>query len=675
MASTLKLTFNASPDLVPDQVLTVRVNTGVSILPLDETFKVFRTKNKEVQISDTYNALSTASNYTQAWNLDWRSSKGSNVFVPTVDGTEVTITLNNSSWQFEVPTGTAISSGSVSYVVANDSVVVENSVEINQYSTNSANVCGKVDVQLVVAGGNDSYNVYLDGVEVISAQSSPITVPIDRGNSTQLIVNDTNNNTIGSVLTANTRKLIPNDITAILANYSTGTTITVSATFISTQISDYDYSLDNSSFQESNVFTGQSPGTYTIYVKDGFGCVVSKDFVVDGTTTTTETVFTISNINSLRFARIQTGKKNQLNTLSYNELRLTKYPYYQQYLQDEVVTTQFKTNAQYINCFYIDKDDSVTSLTEIKKTSNIGLTEKSTSTYFNLGNGKSGIYFGVVNLLDYITDAFVETVNYGFALPQWAGVEGGLVTIDGIGQVAINRISYSETYNSFVLEFDIAYTGSPITNKIISAEYNIQPYEIYEFDTTITKDLSVVIEVGSTSSNIDFQYVSECVKKVTDSEFLFDITYWDDQNKGNMNYQTGIKNKLRLNGYQDDIGEQETEGYNGDKEFYVTDNVIYDVQKFTFKQLSTQMADKLRLVVAHKNLLINGLLYKLSEAPEVTGDGNFNLKTFSVLLKQSGEQFLTTEQENITNTTDKAELAMALASAKNKGILSWTKNY
>ena len=560
-------------------------------------------------------------------------------------------------------------------MVANDSVVVENSVEINQYSTNSANVCGKVDVQLVVAGGNDSYNVYLDGVEVISAQSSPITVPIDRGNSTQLIVNDTNNNTIGSVLTANTRKLIPNDITAILANYSTGTTITVSATFISTQISDYDYSLDNSSFQESNVFTGQSPGTYTIYVKDGFGCVVSKDFVVDGTTTTTETVFTISNINSLRFARIQTGKKNQLNTLSYNELRLTKYPYYQQYLQDEVVTTQFKTNAQYINCFYIDKDDSVTSLTEIKKTSNIGLTEKSTSTYFNLGNGKSGIYFGVVNLLDYITDAFVETVNYGFALPQWAGVEGGLVTIDGIGQVAINRISYSETYNSFILEFDIAYTGSPITNKIISAEYNIQPYEIYEFDTTITKDLSVVIEVGSTSSNIDFQYVSECVKKVTDSEFLFDITYWDDQNKGNMNYQTGIKNKLRLNGYQDDIGEQETEGYNGDKEFYVTDNVIYDVQKFTFKQLSTQMADKLRLVVAHKNLLINGLLYKLSEAPEVTGDGNFNLKTFSVLLKQSGEQFLTTEQENITNTTDKAELAMALASAKNKGILSWTKNY
>ena len=175
--------------------------------------------------------------------------------------------------------------------------------------------------------------------------------------------------------------------------------------------------------------------------------------------------------------------------------------------------------------------------------------------------------------------------------------------------------------------------------------------------------------------NIDFTYISECIKVVEDSEFLFDITYWDDENKGNMNYQTNIKHKLRLNGYQDDIGEQETEGYNGDKEFYVTDNVIYDVQKFTFKQLSTQMANKLRMVVAHSYLLINGLYYKLSEAPEVSGDGNYNLKTFSVSLKQGGERFLTDEQEIITNTSEGEQIGIALASAQGKGILSWTKNY
>jgi len=44
-------------------------------------------------------------------------------------------------------------------------------------------------------------------------------------------------------------------------------------------------------------------------------------------------------------------------------------------------------------------------------------------------------------------------------------------------------------------------------------------------------------------------------------------------------------------------------------------------------------------------------------------------------LKQGGERFLTDEQENITNTSEDAQIGIALASAQGKGILSWTKNY
>ena len=533
----------------------------------------------------------------------------------------------------------------------------------------------KCDAELIIEGGVSPYKIYVNYELKQSNAISLVKIPIDRHQSNHIRVTDSQNKNIGTVISFANRKVEVNDITTVVSNLSSGSTINISVAFISSSVSPYEYSIDGITYQTSNIFTGQSTGTYTIYVKDNFGCITSKQVVVDGTTTVTETVFDISAINALRFALYGTGKKNQNNTLSNNELRLTNYTYFQKYLENDVITTQFKTNAQYINCFYLDKDSAVTQLTEIKKTNNIGLKQKSTSTYFNLENGKSGIYFGVVNLLDYDTDAFVETVNYGFALPQWANTEGSLVTIDGIGQVPIDNVVYSETYNSFVLEFNIAYTGSPITNKIISAEYNLQPYEIYEFDTTVIKDCNVIIEVGTASDDIKFTYISECIKMVEDSEFLFEITYWDDENKGNMNYQTNIKHKLRLNGYQDYIGEQETEGYNGDKEFYVTDNVIYDVQKFTFKQLSSQMASKLRMVVAHSYLLINGLYYKLSEAPEVSGDGNYNLKTFSVSLKQGGERFLTDEQENITNTSQGQEIGIALASAQGKGILSWTKNY
>ena len=711
MASTITLTFGASTDVSINTSINVKINIGGSqISQKIETFRASRTVNNTVAIPNPYSDSFVAFNYASAWNFDYNNNGGVNIVPATVSGNVVTITILNSNWQFDSVIGTAIDNASTTVVISNDAPVIAESVSINGYSKSVGNECTKCLVEIVCTGGVSPYNIYGGSTGYMPNQTSPISVLIDRSVSNYISVTDSTNEDIGHVTTFANRKVEVSDISTSVLNLSTGSTVNVTVAFISSSVSPYTYSIDGTNYQTANVFTGQAPGTYTIYVKDNFDCVASKQIVIDGTTTVTQTVFDISAINALRFAKYDTGKKNQKNTLSNNELRLTSHTYFQQYLENDIITTQFKTNAQYINCFYLDKDNAVTQLTQIKKTNNIGLKQKSTSTYFNLLNGKSGIYFGVVNLLDYDTDAFVETVNYGSALPQWANTQGSLVTIDGIGQVPIDNWVYSEDYNSFVLEFNIAYTGSPITNKIISAEYNLQPYEIYEFDTLVTKDCNVVIEVGvpysdvkttynnrvlsegftvesldciddtinynnNNKDNIRFTYISECIKMVEDSKFLFDIAYWDDENKGNMNYQTGIKHKLRLNGYQDYIGEQETEGYNGDKEFYVTDNVIYDVQKFTFNQLSTQMAAKLRLVVAHGYLLINGLYYKLSESPEVSGDGNYNLKTFSVSLKQGGERFLTDEQENITNTSQGQEIGIALASAQGKGILSWTKNY
>ena len=676
MASTITLTFGASTDVSINTSINVKINIGGSqISQKIETFRASRTVNNTVAIPNPYSDSFVAFNYASAWNFDYNNYGGVNILPATVSGNVVTITILNSDWQFDSVIGTAIDNGSTTVVISNDAPVIATSVLINGYSKSVGNECTKCLVEIVCTGGVAPYNIYGGSTGYMPNQTSPISVLIDRSVSNYISVTDSTNEDIGHVTTFANRKVEVSDISTSVLNLSTGSTVNVTVAFISSSVSPYTYSIDGTNYQTANVFTGQAPGTYTIYVKDNFDCVASKQIVIDGTTTVTQTVFDISAINALRFAKYDTGKKNQKNTLSNNELRLTSHTYFQQYLENDIITTQFKTNAQYINCFYLDKDNAVTQLTQIKKTNNIGLKQKSTSTYFNLLNGKSGIYFGVVNLLDYDTDAFVETVNYGSALPQWANTQGSLVTIDGIGQVPIDNWVYSETYNSFVLEFNIAYTGSPITNKIISAEYNLQPYEIYEFDTLVTKDCNVVIQVGTANDDIKFTYISECIKMVEDSKFLFDITYWGDENKGNMNYQTGIKHKLRLNGYQDYIGEQETEGYNGDKEFYVTDNVIYDVQKFTFNQLSTQMAAKLRLVVAHGYLLINGLYYKLSESPEVSGDGNYNLKTFSVSLKQGGERFLTDEQENITNTSQGQEIGIALASAQGKGILSWTKNY
>jgi hypothetical protein len=724
MASTITLTFNTSPEVSLNETLSINVNIGSGTLPLLETFKLSRFRNYQSAVNDPYDVNQTATNYASSFNLDYSNTGlvnfGTGKFgslVATSLANVVTITLNNPSWLFLASSGTAIDNGSINSTFSNDTLAVDKNVTIASYSENTANKCNKTDVELTIQGGDNSYSVYVDDVLTVSAQTSPVTVIIDRGIPKALRVVDSLGSLIGTVQTINTRSIIEEDINITIANYTSGATVSSTITFISAEISVYTYSLDNVTFQSSSTFTGQTSNNYILYVKDGFGCVKSKSFIVDGVTVVSETVFDISEINSFRFAKVESGKKNQKNTLSFNELRLTKYGYTQKYLANDVITTQFKTNANYINCYSLNNEGVKIPLTAVKKTSNINLQAKSTSTYFNIGNGRSAIYFGVVNSLNYLTNVAIEQLNYGSSLPIWANTEGNLVTIDGLGQVPIDSIGYSESKNSFILEFNIAYTGADVS-KNISAEYNIQPYEIYEFNTLISErfrsfteellynfksrceifeaescvtdfvnsiypnslksasnSFNVLIEAGTDIDNIDFTYVSECINEVSDSDFLFDITYYDDENKGKFNYQTGIKNKLRIFGYQDDIGEQETEGYNGDKEYYVTDNVVFDVQRFTFLKLSTQMANKLRLVFAHKYVIINRLSYKLSEPPEVTGDGNYNMKKFVVNLKQSGEQFLTTEQELIIDSPQSLEIGIALASAKGKGILAWTKNY
>ena len=480
MASTLTITFGASTDVLIDTDLTVKVNIGGSrIIKNVEFFGASRTNRNTVEYPNPYNDADVGNNYSNAWNIDHQYYSGVSVLPSTYFGNVVTITLLNSDRQFDSIIGTAIDNGSVTYSISNAPPAIAKKVTISGYGESVNDKCTKCLVDLICEGGTELYNIYVNNTLQLSNQTSPITATIDRAISNNIRVTDSSNTLIGSVTTFANRKVENEDIGITVTNSSSGSTINVTVAFISSNVSPYLYSLNGTNYQTSNIFTGQAPGTYTIYVKDDFDCVSSKQIVIDGSTTLTETVFDISEINALRFALYDLGKKNQKNTLSNNQLRLTSYSYLQKYLQNDVITTQFKTNAKYINCFYLDKENNVTELSEIKKTNNIGLKQKSTSTYFNLENGKSGIYFGVVNLLDYDTEVFVETVNYGFSLPQWANTKGSLVNIDGIGQVKIDNIIYSETYNSFVLEFNIAYTGIPVTDKIISAEYNLQPYEIY----------------------------------------------------------------------------------------------------------------------------------------------------------------------------------------------------
>ena len=671
MASNITLTFATVPDL--DDLINVNIDVGGFTAILDETFKEDRLIS--FQVTKGVTTSQQAADFVIAWNLDYRNFGGTNNLLAVQGGSDVIITVLNDAWQFLAPTGTAVSGGHITYVLGNDPVEGEKEVILTGFSVHVAAPCVSVNADIDVTGGNNIYDVYVDSVLVQSAQSTPLKVLLTRGSFVNLKVIDGLGEIIGKLRIRAANKILETQIVLDAQVLSGGTTITVQPIIVFTDVNPLTYSLNDTDYFTSNVFAGLAAGNFTMYVKDNFGCVTSKTFVLDGVSEVTQTVFVMSDINAIRYSRIENGKKNHKNTLSCNEVKQLPYLFYHRFLSADTPPTQFKTNAAYINAYTIDFDGNQNPITVLQETTNLGIDAKSTSTYFNLGDGRSALYFGVIDILDPITEAVLETLDFGFALPEWANQIGDFVTIEGIGEVQIDSIGYSDFYDAFILEFAIVYTGAPVIKKT-SATYNIQPYEVYEFIVTMSAEptvFNIILEVGKDSSNIDFTVISEKIKRVVDHDKLIEIIYYDSKNKGNMVYATGIKHTLRLLGIWDYVGDQETDGYDGDADFFVTNNTVYDSQKFLFWRLPGEMLAKMRLVVAHESLIINGLFYKLAEVPETVSNMNNNLKTFSVILKRSGDQFLTNEQEIISGTVEEETIAAAIEASKGKSLVLWTK--
>jgi hypothetical protein len=670
MASTLKITFDAAPTNLEN--IEVKINTGIGITSAFLTFVNLRQGIAQVTNTDRLNA---DKNFATAWNLDYKNFGSTNNLVASYSLYTVTITLLNDAWQFDSVSGTLITNAKVSTIINNDAIVTPKSAQIDSFTTDAANPCLNAIANISAIGGTGVYNIRRDGNTVSSGLSSPMQLNLPRGSFSLISITDSAGENIKTFNLVSPRKFIANDFDLKVENFTGGATLNIDLKYISSYLIPAAFSLDNITFQDSNVFAGLPDGNYTVYVKDAFGCVVSRPIFIDGYTDLTETVFTISNINSVQYTKAENGKKNIQNTLSCNELKRVTYPFYHKFLADDVITNQLKTNANYLNIYTIDGQGVTNSLQAVQKSTNTNLKAKSTATYFDLGGGRSAIYFGLVDILDYTTESVIDQSDFGFTLPEWANQEGKYVTISGLGQVKIDAISYSEVYDAFVLEFNIAMNSFD-GERIVSAIYNLQPYELFEFSVPMASSpelFNIVIEAGLDADNIQFTYVSEKLKQVSDHENLFKISYSDAENKGDMVYQTGIQHLIRLEGQTDYLGEQNTEGYDGDTEFYSTQNSVYTSERFYFPRLSTNIAHKMRLVMSHKNLNINGIDYKIAETPEINTNINNNSKSFSVLLKSGGNEFLSKNQEIISGSTESELGVGAIEASKGKSLILWTK--
>lgn len=374
------------------------------------------------------------------------------------------------------------------------------------------------------------------------------------------------------------------------------------------------YSLNNITFQSSNVFNGLEVGDYTFYVKDQFGGAISKAFTVDEFGIYTPYSPLPSKSNSIRFAnRIAWGDaanyKNDENTLGTEVDVNVAYSGCQNFKSANVITTQIKSNYSNISVKIIKKDKSEVVVPVYKKTANIGKKDKRDAIKFNLGNGKTGIYFLSGNKYNYDTNAIIAPFSLNGLLPEWASI-GNYININNAWFI-IEDIIYDEIKEADVLVIANAYTGID-TGVIVGAIYNDFNYEVYEFTIDMVNYLNQTIQVKIENTDPRFEtitYLSEKIHVAVNFDRHVEIQYWNNDNT-DIFYATGIRHLINVGlTKQEGVAEEESEAHKTDTTAILLSAQLYELKKFIFEPVSEEIWRKMMIALSHKNVFINGVQF------------------------------------------------------------------
>lgn len=381
-----------------------------------------------------------------------------------------------------------------------------------------------------------------------------------------------------------------------------------------------EYSLDNGTWQTSNTFSGLDVGDFTLYVRDQLGCAFSKPFSVDEFGVQSP-YFYISKSNSIRFAnRIAFGDsanyKNDENTLSCEVDSNIPYQEIQQFQSADLITTQFKSNFDTNTAKIIKSDASEVNVPVVKMSNNIGIKDKLDAVKYNLGDGKTGIYFLSGNRYDYVTNAVTEPYILNGSLPEWAQI-GNYIQM-GAAWFLIEEIIYDDSKSADVLVISNIYTGVD-ASVIVGSIYNRENYEVFEFTIDMVDyiDQYFRVRINNTDSNFtEIIHLSEKIWCKVKHEKVLEISYRNSTNT-DMFYATGITNLIRIPYYLiKGKADEDSETHTTDTTAILLNADMYEVNDFVFEPVTTELWRKLMQALSHEIVTINEVGY--------VKNGNFN---------------------------------------------------
>lgn len=495
-----------------------------------------------------------ATNFANAFNRDYKNLGGTKNLAASVVNNEVTITATR---------GTFLSGANYNgdvLIIAIDppSNTADPTIPTLTVANAGTGSCSVINYN-VSAVGDGPFRLVVNGLDQITGWDGlSTTIALARGQVSKIFVEDTDGDLSDPINVNVPRQLDPANFNAVLTPASGSADLTVEWPAPVSGVTPLEYSLTATSavvagtYQSSNVFPGVLDGTYKLWIRDVYGCEITKTVTVvgyaDANNGSTLKYFRISDFNSLSFSRRTSGRKNYDTALSFEEaVGLPKKVYFE-FTEGDEIQTQFKSSFPFHQITLFKCNGSKEDLNFLEIQQNIGVAEKVDCRVFQLSTTQTGVYFTGGNLYTPGTATVIGTSPYSSGLPSWAEV-GQFVVMGTLGTREIKSIGFDEDLG--VLYFVVDGYTAATADDTVQATYNRHDYNLFRCDfpmSKVSERAFVRIEAGYSSDEIEVVYQSETIRRITDTSKHLKIQWSGFKNLGDMIFVDGYQGIMWVKG-------------------------------------------------------------------------------------------------------------------------------
>lgn len=589
--------------------------------------------------------------FKKYFNLDYNSFNQFNV---NVVGNVVEISCVDSNYIFKNFTTNSDATAIISNVVLIDSFEIT-----SESVSESIDNCNYVDFNFTTNINIKKY--YLNEVET-TIDSDSLTVSYLRGENFKIELIDENNRSIfypgqtthnpfiSSFESFNIRRQTVKydkleSINAIVNVNKTLTGSSVQAKVVSVENLILLYSLDDNTYQTSNIYDGQAEGDYTLYIKDQFNCKIQLKYTVDSLGSR-EPVVVISKVNPINFVKIEdidniskfNNSDNSFNKDGFNDFNFCNNTLFNLYDKTKI---QLKTNYKNIVSKIRFENGTEEQFYFELKTNNLSRYEKMDCIYYKHSSGKLGIYFNTGNTYNNL-NVVIGDYELNGNLPEFGKI-GNVISIDGLGVFNIYNTVIDSSINKKVILIDEIYEGELTLSKI-ECIYDLINFEIYEYEFDFSSFEVGLCDVYIEANNSDEDkvvFLSENLDIQEDNKnSLVIISNNSIKNNRDVFYKFGIKFLCRfihssVSGYVKDSSE-----------ININDNSINSISstvnfgdEFEFEDLTKKQMEQLTLVLSSEFIFINGISYLKDGELSIENEKNTNIYSIKAKMIKTNKPY------------------------------------